>query len=163
MILGICGSLRAMSLNRMALQAIQVRVPELEIWEGVGQMPLFNPDIEDQASEIVLEFRRLLREARVVVVASPEYAHGVTGVMKNALDWVVGSGEFMQKPTVVVNCSYQATIANTALRETLSVMEAHVLPFSVPLHSHGMTVEYILQDPELSARVDEITECFQRF
>ena len=163
MILGICGSLRAKSLNRMMLTALQMKQPEVIIWEGLGQLPLFNPDTEHQASESGLEFRRFVRESRIVVIASPEYAHGVTGILKNALDWVVGSGEFMQKPTVVVNCSHSATIADGALRETLSVMEAIVLPYSVPLLSHGMTVERILGDGNLNRRLDEIVGVFGRF
>ncbi len=163
MILGICGSLRAKSLNRMALQALQSKVPELQIWEGLRQIQPFCPDDEGTEGEAVYEFRRQLRQSRVVVIASPEYAHGVTGILKNALDWVVGSGEFMQKPTVVLNCSHSATLANAALRETLAVMEAHVLPYSLPLYSHGMSVEKILENPELSARLDEIVECFDRF
>lgn len=163
MILGICGSLREKSLNRMALQALRAKSPEVVIWEGLRQIQPFCPDDEGSEGEAVHEFRRLLRQSRVVVIASPEYAHGVTGVMKNALDWVVGSGEFMQKPTVVLNCSHSATLANAALRETLSVMEAHVLPFSLPLYSHGMSVERILENPELSARLDEVVECFERF
>jgi len=156
MILGICGSLRAKSLNRMALMAIQTVEPELVVWEGLALIPPFNPDWEDQPNEAVLELSRLIREAKAVVIASPEYAHGVTGVVKNALDWTVGSGEFMQKPTVVINCSHSATIANAALRETLSVMEAEVIPFALPLFSHGMTVEGILADESLSTRLDEI-------
>ncbi|MBS1728354.1 MAG: NAD(P)H-dependent oxidoreductase [Armatimonadetes bacterium] len=157
MILGICGSLRAKSLNRMVLQALQTKLPEIHIWDGLAGIQPFNPDDEGTEGEPVHEFRRLLRASRVVIIASPEYAHGVTGVMKNALDWVVGSGEFMKKPTVVVNCSHQATIANAALRETLSVMEAHILPFTVPLASHGMTVDKILADEALSEKLDEIT------
>ena len=150
MILGLCGSLRQNSLNRMALTALQSKVPELVIWDGMGQLPLFNPDEEFVPNEFVDDFRQNLRAAKVVIIASPEYAHGVTGVMKNALDWVVGSGEFMQKQTVVVNCSGSATIANLALRETLSVMEAHVIPLTLPLRSHGTTLEQVLEHPQFA-------------
>lgn len=156
MIFGICGSLRAKSLNRMALLALQTKAPELVIWEGLAQIPPFNPDWEDQPNDAIVEFRRLLRSSAAVVIASPEYAHGVTGILKNALDWTVGSGEFMQKPTVMINCSHSSTMANLALRETLSVMEAEVLPFSLPLFSHGTTVEGILENEALSATLGEI-------
>lgn len=156
MILGICGSLRAKSLNRMVLLALQSKLPELEIWEGLREIPPFCPDDEGQETSAVLDFRRQLREATAVVIASPEYAHGVTGILKNALDWTVGSGEFIQKPTVVINCSHSSTIAHLALRETLSVMEAQILPFHVPLYSHGTSVESILSNPDLTARLDDV-------
>lgn len=157
MVLGICGSLRAKSLNRICLQALQAKLPDLEIWEDIGNMPLFNPDLPDNFSPVVIEFRKLLKEATAIVIASPEYAHGVTGVLKNALDWVVGT-ELSGKRTVVINCSHSSTIANLALRETLSVTEAIVFPFSLPLYSHGTTVETILGDPNLSRTLDEIVK-----
>ena len=140
----------------MALTALQTKLPGLVIWEGIGDLPFFNPDIEFVPNSVVEDFRQNLRSATAVVIATPEYAHGVTGVMKNALDWVVGSGEFMQKPTIVLNCSGSATLANLAIRETLSVMEAQVVPFSLPLRSHDTTLEFILNDPGLSARITEL-------
>ncbi len=158
MILGLCGSLRQNSLNRMALSAIQIRVPRLVIWDRMGQLPLFNPDDEFFPNEVVEDLRRQLRAATAVVIATPEYAHGVTGVMKNALDWVVGTGEFMQKPTVVINCSGAATIANLAIRETLLVMEAEVHPFTLPLRSHGTTIEQILTNEALAPNLDKIVD-----
>lgn len=121
-------------------------------------MPLFNPDLPEDFSPVAVEFRRLLGEATSIVIASPEYAHGVTGVLKNALDWVVGTGELSGKRTVVINCSHSSTIANLALRETLSVTEALIFPFSLPLYSHGTTLETILDDPNLSRILDEIVK-----
>jgi chromate reductase, NAD(P)H dehydrogenase (quinone) len=156
MTLGLYGSLRQNSLNRMCLQAIQTKQPDLVIWDRIGELPFFNPDIEHEENQVVTDYRNYLRAAKAVIIASPEYAHGVTGVMKNALDWVVGAGEFMQKPTIVLNCSHSSTIANLALRETLNVMEAQVIPFSFPLKSHGTTIEQILNDPILSSKLDEI-------
>ena len=158
MILGLCGSLRKKSLNRLALSALQTKVPDLIIWNGIGQLPLFNPDIEFEPNNVVTDYRAHLQQARAIIIATPEYAHGVTGVMKNALDWVVGTGEFMQKPTYVLNCSGSATIANLAIRETLSVMEAQVIPFSFPLRSHNTNLESILQNPELSLILTEISQ-----
>jgi chromate reductase, NAD(P)H dehydrogenase (quinone) len=124
----------------------------------MGDLPFFNPDIEYEENPVVSDYCNHIRAAKAVIIASPEYAHGVTGVMKNALDWVVGTGEFMQKPTLVINCSHSSIIANLALRETLSVMEAQVIPFSFPLKSHGITVDSILANPELNAKLDEIAQ-----
>jgi chromate reductase len=156
MSLGLCGSLREKSLNRLFLTALQSCVPDLLIYEHLGQLPFFNPDIEFQPNETVSSFRQHLQNATAVVIATPEYAHGVTGVMKNALDWVVGTGEFMQKPTLVVNCSGSATLANLAIRETLSVMEAEIIPLTVPLKSHGTTLEQVLASPSLQTVIQAL-------
>ncbi len=157
MILGLCGSLRQNSLNRMVLTALQSKVPDLVVWNRMGELPFFNPDLELQPNDVIDEYRANLKSASAIVIASPEYAHGVTGVMKNALDWVVGTGEFMQKSTIVLNCSRSATIANFAIRETLSVMEAEVHPFSIPLRGHSTTVEEILQDTALLEHLKAIS------
>lgn len=140
----------------MALNALHTKVSELVIWDCMGQLPFFNPDIEFEFNKVVEDYRLQLRTATAVIIASPEYAHGVTGVMKNALDWVVGTGEFMQKATVVLNCAHSATIANNSIRETLSVMEAQVFPYSLPLRSHCTSVEQILADHSLNDQLGEI-------
>jgi NAD(P)H-dependent FMN reductase len=140
----------------MVLTALQIKIPNLIIWNGIGHLPFFNPDIEFEDHVIVSDLRNHLKQAKLVMIATPEYAHGVTGVMKNALDWVVGTGEFIEKPTIVINCSHSATIAHLAIRETLSVMEAKVIPASIPLRSHGTTLDQILSNPELIPIINEI-------
>ncbi|GAB6043145.1 NADPH-dependent FMN reductase [Endothiovibrio diazotrophicus] len=131
-LLGLSGSLRRQSTNSTLLRAAALAAPvgtRVLFYEGMGQLPLFNPDIEGEdfehpAPAAVGDFRAQLRQADGVLIASPEYAHGVTGVIKNALDWIVGSGEFIDKPVAVFNASPRASIALAALKETLSLMGA---------------------------------------
>jgi NAD(P)H-dependent FMN reductase len=75
--------------------------------DGIDRLPYFNPDIDDieNPPETVTQFRKALREADALILCSPEYAHNISGLLKNALDWVVGSGELVNKPVVVVNVS----------------------------------------------------------
>lgn len=96
-------------------------------FDGIGLLPHFNPDQENEAWPAVLEWRRQLQHADAVVICSPEYAHGVPGVLKNALDWVVGSGEFMHKPVALINASPSSMFVQPQLRETLTVMMANVV------------------------------------
>jgi len=70
----------------------------------------------------------------------PEYAHGVPGVLKNGLDWVVGSGELVDKPVTLFNASPRGTYAQASLTETLTVMSAKVVPEASPDGQRGQSL-----------------------
>ena len=152
-IIGISGSLRRSSTNS-ALVATGARLAgagvELVAFEGLAEIPPFNPDLDEPgASAAVDGFRRLIARSDAVLISSPEYAHGVPGVLKNALDWLVGSGELIGKPVALINASPRATHAYASLLETLTVMSAVVISeasTTVPIQA-GATVEAILADP----------------
>ncbi len=135
-ILAVSGSLRAASSNSLLLQALAAAAPpelDVSIFEGIGDLPHFNPDLdppEDPAPHpAVAEWRRHLRAADAVIFSTPEYAHGVPGVLKNALDWVVGSGELVGKPVALFQTSAtRGEFARASLVETLTVMSARVTP-----------------------------------
>src|SRR5262245_65851238 len=76
---------------------------------------------------MVATFRTTLEQSDAIFLSRPEYAHGVPGVLKNALDWIVGSGELMSKPIALVNATTRATHAWASLLETLTVMSARVI------------------------------------
>lgn len=104
-ILAISGSLRAASLNSALLRAIARLAPpdiSVQLFADLGDLPLFNPDIEATDPPVVARFRAQLLAADAVLIASPEYAHGITGAMKNALDWMVGSQVFVNKPVALL-------------------------------------------------------------
>lgn len=100
---------------------------QLHLYAGLGQLPLFNPDLEPAEPAPVVRLQQAIAQADAVLIASPEYAHGVSSVMKNALDWTVASGVFVDKPVVLWNASPRATIALAALHETLAVMSAQLV------------------------------------
>lgn len=130
-ILAISGSLRSRSSNTSLLEAAALLAPEgveITVYRGLGNLPHFNPDLEGLEPAAALQYRRQLQDAGGVLISSPEYAHGVPGVMKNALDWVVGSGELVGKPVALLNASLRSTHAHASLLETLTVMSARVIP-----------------------------------
>jgi NAD(P)H-dependent FMN reductase len=133
---------------------------EVAVYEGMGDLPHFNPDLDvEPAPASVAELRRALKAADAVLVSSPEYAHGVPGTLKNALDWVVGSGELVWKPVALVNASPASTYAHASLLETLTVMTATVVPeasVAVPLAGRRLDAAGIVADPELSATLRSI-------
>ena len=129
-VLTLSGSLRKASLNTAMLRMAADCAPaglRLDFHRGLGDLPLFNPDLELHEPAAVLRLRAEIAIADALLIASPEYAHGVSGVMKNALDWMVGSGVFVAKPVVLWNASPRASHALAALRETLTVMSARLV------------------------------------
>ena len=100
-ILGLSGSLRAASLNSLLLRAA-ARLPpagvNIKSYGGIGELPLFNADLDATLVPEVAALRFALNAAGAVFIASPEYAHGVSGVTKNALDWMVANETFVGKP-----------------------------------------------------------------
>jgi NAD(P)H-dependent FMN reductase len=130
-VLGISGSLRSDSSNHALLRAIAQVVPgcAVEVYDGVAALPHFSPDRDvDPAPAEVGRWRTLVREAEVLVVSSPEYAHGMPGSLKNALDWLVSGVEIAGKPTLVWSASPSgAQHAHPQLLEVLRTMGADVL------------------------------------
>src|SRR6185436_19006365 len=100
-ILALCGSLQAKSGNLALLAAAVAAAPpgvEVVVFDGLRDLPHFNPDLEAQGPpESVMTWRRVLAESDALLVASPEYGHSLPGVLKNAIDWVIGSGELEEK------------------------------------------------------------------
>lgn len=158
-ILAISGSLRASSVNTAVLRASMMVVPNdvtITLYDGLGELPHFNPDLDGEASPIsVSNFRRQLNEADGVLVCCPEYAHGVPGAFKNALDWIVSSGEFMHKPVALIHAR-PAPWAEASLTETLTVMMAKLVPeasITLPLHNNSMDEFAIVSTPDLFNRL----------
>jgi NAD(P)H-dependent FMN reductase len=132
-LLAISGSLRARSFNTALLRAAGGLVPpaaEVVLYEGLGGLPPFNPDLDvDPAPAPVAALRASVAGAHGVLICSPEYAHGVPGSLKNALDWIVSSGEFTDKPVLLINASPSfmgASLAQANLVEILRVMGAEL-------------------------------------
>ena len=127
-LLALCGSLRRHSLNRAALQAVERLSGERFSvqWARLAALPLFNPDLENDLPEAVSHLLAQLQAADGLVIASPEYAHGISGVLKNALDWMVSSPAFYQKPVMMINTSPRAHHALDSTREILTTMSANI-------------------------------------
>ena len=135
-ILALSGSLRANSYNTSIVKHLQTLNKHVEIYNGLGKLPLFNPDLdihtleEDNSPKSVVEFRAKVREADVFVISTPEYAHQISGVLKNALDWLVSSDSIVDKPTVVISASTSAMggdKAHTQLMALFKVISGNVL------------------------------------
>jgi chromate reductase len=134
-IAAVSGSLRAASSNAAILRAAARLAPEgvrVIVQEDLGRLPHFNPDLDAEgavAPAPVAAFRALLASADAVLICTPEYAHGVPGALKDALDWVVSSGELRGKPVGLIVASPSGGLwARASLTRTLQVMEARIVP-----------------------------------
>ncbi|MGB3461807.1 NADPH-dependent FMN reductase [Rhodanobacter lindaniclasticus] len=158
-VLCLCGSLRRVSSNRAALEAARqlATAPlDLVLHDALGALPLFNPDDEvDPLPPSVLALREAVGAADALLIACPEYAHGVPGAFKNLLDWLVGSLEFPGKPVLLLNTSARGSChAQQALAEVLSTMSARLLavqPVTVPLPGAGCMAAQVLASAECCA------------
>jgi chromate reductase len=133
-IIAINGSLRAASSNAALLRAAASVVPDgvqVVMYDEVATLPHFNPDLDAEGSAPpapVSALRELLIGADAILISSPEYAHGVPGAFKNALDWLVSTGELVDKPVAAMNASPSGgDYAQAAIVETLRTMNWKVI------------------------------------
>ncbi len=140
-LLGISGSLRAASFSTAILRAIQARLTQgTELGTELRLMtletiPLYNEDQDRKpALPAVAALRSLIAASDAVLIATPEYNHGLPGVLKNALDWAsrpAFESCFRAKPVLILSSATAFTggvRAQYQLRETLAAMQAEVVP-----------------------------------
>jgi chromate reductase len=155
-ILAISGSLRAASINTALLRAAARLAPigvSVVLCKGIGDVPLFNPDIEETDPSSVANLRAQIVTADALIIASPEYAHGITGVMKNALDWMVGCEAFVHKPVALLNASPRAVHAQASLKEIVTMMSARIVErasITIPILGSNLDEDGIVAHPEIS-------------
>jgi len=110
-ILGIAGSLRKQSYNRMLLHAALELAPDgvtIEMFEELDQIPLFNQDDEQNPVPKVTELKQRIRNADAILIVTPEYNYSVPGVLKNAIDAAsrpYGDSAWSGKPVAIMGAS----------------------------------------------------------
>jgi chromate reductase len=172
-LLAISGSLRVNSSNTSALKAMTMLAPsgvEIILYEGLESLPHFNPDLDrsDAPDALPREVQDLRRDVGLcdgLLICSPEYAHGVAGSLKNALDWLVGSPEFPGKAVALINAAPRAVHSDAQLREILTTMSAQLIEqasITAPIAGVGRNWDAngIASDPDLSAQLREALRAF---
>lgn len=133
-ILAICGSLQATSANLTLLRAAAAMAPEgveIILHDGIRDLPHFNPDLEALGvPPAVAALRRALAASDALLIASPEYGHSLPGALKNAIDWLIGSGELERKVVAVTASTPSAErgrLGLRALKDTLGAVSAQIV------------------------------------
>lgn len=167
-VLALSGSLRAASINSALLRAVAALAPvdvEVQVLDRLGGLPLFDPDLLESPPPAVKSLYEAVAMADALVIASPEYAHGVTGTIKNALDWLVSFGPFVYKPVAVLNASPRAHHADDALRETLKTMSAIIVQaasLSIPLLGAKLDTQGMIDTPAVAQAISRVLRELQR-
>jgi chromate reductase, NAD(P)H dehydrogenase (quinone) len=107
-IVAITGSIKRTSVNTHVLKFIKDNAKDLDVtlFDELDTLPYFNPDHDNEnPPEPVIRFRSMLRESAAVLICTPEYAFNIPGILKNALDWLVSSGELNEKIVFTISAS----------------------------------------------------------
>lgn len=174
-ILAISGSLRAASTNTSILRALAELAPStvpVTLYGGLNDLPHFSPERDiDPAPEAVTNLRTQLREADAAIICTPEYIHGMPGVLKNMLDWIASSGEFVYKPVGVISAGPSdmgGSRAHALLFHTMEVLTANlpekaslIIPFvRTKLDADGRVIDPDLVD-QLRLVIETLMEAVQ--
>lgn len=164
-ILGIAGSLREKSYNKLLLQSAQKMLPSdstLEIFD-LSNIPLYNQDCENPLPSIVSSFKEAIHASDAVLLACAEYNYSISGVLKNALDWgsrPSGQSAWAGKPVGIMGASpsIQGTSrAQYHLRQVL--VGLNMYPMNRPELMIGLAQEKFdgtgLIDPETKKKLEQ--------
>jgi chromate reductase, NAD(P)H dehydrogenase (quinone) len=164
-ILAISGSTRKASSNLHLVKAIAKLTSEffaLTILEGLAEIPHFNPDWDNEnAPQQVKDFRRAIREADAILICTPEYAIGVPGTLKNAIDWTVSSMDFSKKPVALITASTSGGRAHESLLGTLLILESRMTvetQLLIPFVQTKVSSEDTITDNETLDKVKKLTQ-----
>lgn len=169
-ILAVSGSIRAESKNRALLEAAQLLAPtgaRITLDWSLATLPHFNPDLDtidgDRRPAEATRWRERVGAADGLLISSPEYAHGIPGVLKNALDWLVSSTTFPGKPVASLCASAMSVFGPAQLRETLTVMNARFIDEAsivIPVPGAAASATAIAADAELANALRDALDAF---
>ncbi|WP_313526294.1 NADPH-dependent FMN reductase [Shinella sp.] len=149
-ILAVSGSARRLSTNTALLRALQVIAPDgitVRVYDGIGDLPVFSPDLEGtDLPDSVRQFQQAIAECDGLILSSPEYVRSIPGGLKNAIDWLVSGDQVVGKPIVLVHASHRGDDMLAALRTVLSTISSNFtesLFFRLPVMKE--TPEAIIQ------------------
>ena len=127
-ILAISGSTRRLSANLQLIQAIADLTQELyeiELFEGIAQLPHFNPDLDQHSPPAeVMAFRNKIAAADGVLICTPEYVFSLPGSLKNALEWMVSTVIFTDKPSGLITASASGQKGHAELKLVMKTIGA---------------------------------------
>jgi chromate reductase, NAD(P)H dehydrogenase (quinone) len=166
-LLAISGSLRAVSTNTALLKAAMLLAPpgvEIVLYDGLARLPHFNPDLDvAPLPEAVAAWRAEVARADGLLFSSPEYARGIPGSLKNALDWLVSGPEHPGKRIAFFHASERGVASQAALRLVLETMGTRIVDaatITIPLLGKQTDAAEIAADPAMAAKIRAALEAY---
>ena len=159
-LLAISGSLRANSSNNAIIKAVTAMVPagvQYSIYPDLAQIPPFDDSQETPLP--VVNFRQQLQTAEGIFICTPEYAFGVSGVLKNALDWTVSSGELVNKPLALITAATGGERAHAALLLTFTALSSDIPPggeLVIPYVRSKLGADGSISDPVTAQQLQDV-------
>lgn len=168
-ILAISGSLRSQSSNTRLIHTVAEIAKDLvtiDIFSDLDRLPHFNPDKEPSDDLVVGDLTHRMRVADGFLVSTPEYAHGLPGTLKNALDWLVGTDAFIEKPFALVRACDRSIHAPQSLIEILKTMSGlHVerADLTIDLRSNPARSDEILRSASSNTKISNSLAILSQF
>ena len=162
--MAISGSLRQRSLNSAALRAVAQAAARsgipIAIDESVRTLPHFDPDLEADPPDAVQRFREACERADAVLLAVPEYAFGIPGAFKNALDWTIGSGALYRKPVALLSVAPPGRGGNVrqALERVMTAIDCDLSYHSAPIAPADLGEDGEIRDRRITRRLLGVVE-----
>lgn len=170
-ILAISGSARLNSTNTAMLQAVRAVAPsgiEILVFDGVGRLPVFSPDLEGKhLPEVVQDFINVIAESDGLIIASPEYVRSIPGGLKNAIDWLVSGEQIINKPIALLHASHRGDDMLAGLRTVLATITDRFAR-DIFLRLHLMKMEpadvfRTVETPENRSKVQAYLQAFSAY
>jgi NAD(P)H-dependent FMN reductase len=165
-ILAVSGSARRDSTNTAMLRAVAAVAPEVTVFDGVGRLPVFSPDLDDAPPAEVRAFIGAVEASDGVIVSSPEYVRALPGGMKNAIDWLVSRETLVDKPMALMHASHRGDDMLESLRAVLATVSNRFAaePFlRLPLMKMSPAeIAERLAEPESVAAIQAYLDAFAR-
>lgn len=170
-ILAISGSARLNSTNTAMLRAVRAVAPsdiEILIFDGVGRLPVFSPDLEgEHLPDAVQDFINVVAESDGLIIASPEYVRSIPGGLKNAIDWLVSGEQIINKPIALLHASHRGDDMLAGFRTVLAtVTDRFATDIFLRLHLMKMEPADVLQTvaaPENRSKVEAYLQTFSAY
>lgn len=164
-IVGICGSIREQSSSHAVLDEFARLLPvelAFEPYNELASIPAFDGREEDPHP--VKKFKKIIKDADGIIICTPEYAFGVPGALKNALDWTVGTAEFVDKPVALITASSHGEKGHESLQNTLRAISAKLFPESTLLISfiRAKVKEGKITDPATQQAIQYVAASFAK-
>jgi chromate reductase len=164
-IFAISGSLRTGSSNHAILNHIGKLLSKdvnILIYDSLAAIPPFDPGNDhEHVDGNVAELRSFIANADAIIICTPEYAYGVPGQLKNALDWMVSSSTLVAKPVALITASLGGEAAHAAMQLILGALSATVIPEATLLIQFirsKVNADGVIVDGETEERIAKVAE-----